>query len=179
MEPQVFHALATQARLVSIDRATTVALQRSLLPGRLGMIDGIDAAGRYVPGAEVGVGGDWYDLFALPSGRVGAVIGDVAGNGLQAAAVMSRIRSALRAYALESNDPADVLTRLDRKIQTFEPDAMATVIYACSTRPAIRPSCPSPGTCHLSSPSPAKRPGCSTCQWTCSSAPTPTPAAAP
>ncbi|NJC66659.1 SpoIIE family protein phosphatase [Planosporangium flavigriseum] len=123
-------SLATQARLASIDRATTVALQRSLLPGRLGAIDGVDVAARYVPGAEVGVGGDWYDLFALPSGHVGAVIGDVAGNGLQAAVVMSRIRSALRAYALESNDPADVLARLDRKIQLFEPDAMATVAYA-------------------------------------------------
>jgi putative methionine-R-sulfoxide reductase with GAF domain len=123
-------SLATQARLASIDRATTVALQRSLLPGRLAAIDGIEAAARYVPGAEVGVGGDWYDLFALPSGRIGAVIGDVVGNGLRAAVVMGRIRSALRAYALESDDPADVLTRLDRKIQHFEPDAMATAIYA-------------------------------------------------
>nr|WP_240942360.1 GAF domain-containing SpoIIE family protein phosphatase [Planosporangium thailandense] len=123
-------SLATQARLASIDRATTVALQRSLLPGRLGAIEGIDAAARYVPGAEVGVGGDWYDLFALPSGHIGAVIGDVAGNGLNAAVIMGRMRSALRAYALESSDPADVLTRLDRKIQLFEPDAMATVIYA-------------------------------------------------
>ena len=123
-------SLATQARLASIDRATTVALQRSLLPSGLVAIDGIDAAARYVPGAEVGVGGDWYDMFVLPSGHIGAVIGDVAGNGLRAAVVMGRIRSALRAYALESNDPADVLTRLDRKIQLFEPDAMATVIYA-------------------------------------------------
>src|SRR5439155_18215722 len=73
---------------------------------------------------------DWYDLFALPSGHVGVVIGDVAGNGLRAAVVMGRIRSALRAYALETADPADVLTRLDRKIQFFEPDAMATVAYA-------------------------------------------------
>jgi putative methionine-R-sulfoxide reductase with GAF domain len=122
--------LATQARLASIDRTTTVALQRSLLPDRLPPIDGIEAAARYVPGAEVGIGGDWYDLFALPSGHIGAVIGDVVGNGLRAAVVMGRIRSALRAYALESDDPAEVLTRLDRKIQLFEPDAMATAIYA-------------------------------------------------
>jgi sigma-B regulation protein RsbU (phosphoserine phosphatase) len=123
-------SLATQARLASIDRATTVALQRSLLPGRLNPINGIDVAARYVPGAEAGVGGDWYDLFVLPSGRIGAVIGDVVGNGLRAAVVMGRIRSALRAYALESDDPADVLTRLDRKIQYFEPGAMATAVYA-------------------------------------------------
>src|SRR5205807_2561728 len=107
-----------------------VALQRSLLPARPPMIEGFDVAARYIPGTEVGVGGDWYDLFALPSGHVGMVIGDVAGNGLRAAVVMGRIRSALRAYALETADPADVLTRLDRKIQIFEPGAMATVAYA-------------------------------------------------
>jgi putative methionine-R-sulfoxide reductase with GAF domain len=122
--------MAAQARLSRLERQTTVALQRSLLPARLPEIDGFEVAARYVPGAEVGVGGDWYDLFALPSGHVGLVIGDVAGNGLRAAVVMGRIRSALRAYALETDDPADVLTRLNRKIQIFEPDAMATAAYA-------------------------------------------------
>lgn len=123
-------ALAAEARMSRLERQTTVALQRSLLPARPPEIPGFDVAARYVPGADVGVGGDWYDMFALPSGHVGVVIGDVAGNGLRAAVVMGRIRSALRAYALESDDPADVLTRLDRKIQLFEPGAMATVAYA-------------------------------------------------
>jgi sigma-B regulation protein RsbU (phosphoserine phosphatase) len=122
--------MAAQARLLRLERQTTVTLQRSLLPARPPDVPGLDVAARYVPGAEVGVGGDWYDLFALPSGHVGVVIGDVAGNGLRAAVVMGRIRSALRAYALETADPADVLTRLDRKIQLFEPDAMATAAYA-------------------------------------------------
>jgi putative methionine-R-sulfoxide reductase with GAF domain len=123
-------SLATRARLSRLDRAATVALQRSLLPARPPRVPGLDVAARYVPGTEVGVGGDWYDLFALPSGHIGIVIGDVAGSGLRAAVVMGRIRSALRAYALETIDPADVLTRLDRKVQVFEPGAMATVIYA-------------------------------------------------
>jgi sigma-B regulation protein RsbU (phosphoserine phosphatase) len=123
-------SLATQARLSRLDRAAAVALQRSLLPSRLPPAPGLDVAARYVPGAEVGVGGDWYDLFPLPSGHTGIVIGDVAGHGLHAAVVMGRIRSALRAYALETTDPADVLSRLDRKVQLFEPDAMATVAYA-------------------------------------------------
>jgi sigma-B regulation protein RsbU (phosphoserine phosphatase) len=122
--------MAAEARLSRLERQTTVTLQRSLLPARPPDVPGLDVAARYVPGAEVGVGGDWYDLFALPSGHVGVVIGDIAGNGLRAAVVMGRIRSALRAYALETADPADVLTRLDRKIQLFEPDAMATVAYA-------------------------------------------------
>ena len=122
--------LAAQARIFRLERQTTVALQRSLLPARPPVVAGFDIAARYLPGAEVGVGGDWYDVFALPSGYVGVVIGDVAGSGLRAAVVMGRIRSALRAYALETNDPADVLTRLDNKIQFFEPDAMATAAYA-------------------------------------------------
>jgi serine phosphatase RsbU (regulator of sigma subunit) len=122
--------MAAQARMSRLERQTTIALQRSLLPARPPDIEGFQVAARYVPGAEVGVGGDWYDLFALPSGCVGVVIGDVAGNGLRAAVVMGRIRSALRAYALETDDPADVLTRLDRKIQLFEPGAMATAAYA-------------------------------------------------
>lgn len=123
-------ALATLGRLSRLDRATTLALQRSLLPSRPQPPTGFDTAARYIPGAEVGVGGDWYDLFALPSGYTGIVIGDVVGNGMRAAIVMGRIRSALRAYALETDDPADVLTRLDHKIQVFEPGAMATAIYA-------------------------------------------------
>ena len=123
-------SLAAQSRLSQLDRSAALALQRSLLPTRPPAVDGLDVAARYIPGAQVGVGGDWYDLLPLPSGHVGVVIGDVAGNGLRAAVVMGRFRSALRAYALETNDPADVLTRLDRKIQLFERDAMATAVYA-------------------------------------------------
>jgi putative methionine-R-sulfoxide reductase with GAF domain len=123
-------SMATQARLSRLDRAATLALQRSLLPAHPPEVAGLEVAARYVPGARVGVGGDWYDVFELPSGHVGVTIGDVAGSGLRAAVVMGRIRSALRAYALESVDPADVLTRLDRKIQRFEPGAMATAIYS-------------------------------------------------
>jgi phosphoserine phosphatase RsbU/P len=122
-------SLATQARLSQLDRASTLALQRSLLPSRPAPVPGFEVAARYIPGAAVGVGGDWYDVFTLPSGHIGVVIGDVAGSGLRAAVVMGRIRSALRAYSLETDDPADVLTRLDRKIQLFEPDAMATALY--------------------------------------------------
>ena len=86
-------------------------------------------AARYVPGSG-NVGGDWYDVFSLPSGHVCAVIGDVTGTGLNAAVIMGRMRSALRAYALESDDPGEVLERLSRKMRHFEPDAMASVLCA-------------------------------------------------
>jgi phosphoserine phosphatase RsbU/P len=122
-------ALATRTRLSGADRAAAVALQRSLLPPRLPALPGLDLAARYVTGAG-GVGGDWYDVFDLPSGSLCLVIGDVVGRGLHSAVVMGRLRSALRAYAIETEDPADLLSRLDRKTQHFEADAMATVICA-------------------------------------------------
>jgi phosphoserine phosphatase RsbU/P len=123
-------ALASQARERHVDRATTLALQHDLLPTRLPAVPELEFAARYVAGHDAGVGGDWYDVLPLPDGWVGVAIGDVTGRGLHAATVMGRLRSALRAYALESTDPADVLARLDRKMQHFEPGMMATVCYA-------------------------------------------------
>ena len=122
-------AAALQSLTARDDRVAAAALQRSLLPSALPLVPGAQAAARYVPGQGV-VGGDWYDVFALPSGEFGVVIGDVAGSGLPAAVVMGRMRSALRAYALETVDPGEVLDRLDRKMHHFEPGAMATVAYA-------------------------------------------------
>jgi sigma-B regulation protein RsbU (phosphoserine phosphatase) len=125
-------ALAVQAVNAQMDRATAAALQHSLLPSALPAVAGLEMAARYVPGSGH-VGGDWYDVFILPSGQVGAVIGDVAGTGLNAAVIMGRMRSALRAYALQTTDPAEVLDRLDQKMRHFEPQAMATVLYAVFT----------------------------------------------
>ena len=71
----------------------------------------------------------------LPNGGVGMVMGDVAGHGPAASVVMGRLRSALRAYSLEHDDPAEVLSRLDAKIAHFEPSAMATAIYAVTHPP--------------------------------------------
>jgi phosphoserine phosphatase RsbU/P len=122
-------ALAVRSLAAQADRAAAAALQASLVPSALPRIDGLEMAGRYVPGSGI-VGGDWYDAFSLPGGQACAVIGDVAGSGLKAAVIMGRIRSALRAYALETTDPADILGRLDRKIRHFEPDALATVACA-------------------------------------------------
>ncbi|MFI5562517.1 PP2C family protein-serine/threonine phosphatase [Amycolatopsis japonica] len=126
-------ALAAQIELSSTDRAAAAALQRSLVPARLPAVPGIQFSARYVPGTEPGVGGDWYDLFSLPGDRLGIVMGDVAGHGLNAAVIMGRLRSALRAYALESDDPAEVLSKLDRKVQHFEPGSLATVVYGLVT----------------------------------------------
>lgn len=111
-----------------------LVLQRSLLPAAPPALEGLDVAVRYLP-AEGDLGGDWYDVFTLPSGKTGFVMGDVEGHGLRAAIVMGRLRSALRAYALDHDDPAEVLQRLDRKLCYFESEISATVVYAVTEPP--------------------------------------------
>ena len=125
-------ALAVQSLMSQDDALAAVALQRSLLPTALPAVPGLGLAARYVAGSGA-VGGDWYDVFVLPDGKLGVVVGDVAGSGLEAAVIMGRMRSALRAYVLETPDPATALRMMDRKIQYFEPNAMATVLYGLYT----------------------------------------------
>jgi sigma-B regulation protein RsbU (phosphoserine phosphatase) len=123
-------SLAAQAQVSHSERAAAVAMQRSLLPGAVPPLRGLEFATRYVPGAESGLGGDWYDVFRLEGERVGIVVGDVAGHGLNAAVVMGRLRSALRAYALDWAEPNVVLAKLDRKANHFEHGTMTTISYA-------------------------------------------------
>jgi len=126
-------ALARQAAvalenavLYERERGIAETLQRSLLPDRLPEIPGVRLAARYLPGSSEAVGGDWYDVFTLPTGHVALVMGDVAGRGVWAAAVMGQLRNALRAYALEGNPPALIAERLNRLIDR---GAMATLLY--------------------------------------------------
>ena len=106
-------------------------LQRSLLPERLPQLPGLGVAARYEPAAaEAEVGGDWYDVIPIQGGRVGLVMGDVAGKGLGAASMVGRLRSALRAYALEGHDVATAVQQLNRLVWTeLEDSQMATLIY--------------------------------------------------
>jgi phosphoserine phosphatase RsbU/P len=126
---------ATQSRLLAVERAAASLLERSLLPGRLPRCPGLELAARYLTPQERSVGGDWYDLFVVPSGDLWVITGDVAGHGLPAAVVMGRIRSALRAYALVSESPEAALELTDRKVLHFEMDTMVTVVCATSAPP--------------------------------------------
>jgi len=92
-------ALAVQTMTAQDDRQAALALQRSLRPQALPAMPGLELAARYVTGSG-NVGGDWYDVFVLPSGELGIVVGDVAGSGLPAAVIMGRVRSALRAQKM-------------------------------------------------------------------------------
>ena len=111
------------------DRTAARVLQRSLLPVNPPSIEGVAISTRFVPASHSGLGGDWYDVFELPDGRLGLVMGDVTGSGLSAAVVMGRLRSTLRAYAFESSTPGEALDRLNRKFMHFEPGQMATILY--------------------------------------------------
>ena len=128
-------AAATTTRRMAIEQAAAALLERSLMPGALPRCPGLELAARYVTSESRSVGGDWYDLFTLPSGQLWIVVGDVAGHGLQAAVVMGRIRSALRAYTLLGEPPERVLELVDRKIEHFEIGAMATVICGVADPP--------------------------------------------
>jgi PAS domain S-box-containing protein len=126
-------ALAVQhARLYEREHGIVETLQRALLPTRLPQLPGVQVAARYLPGgmgSDVDVGGDWYDVFPLDDGRIGVAIGDVAGHGLRAAALMGQLRNSLRAYAIEGHPPAAVVDRLNRLVRDLEQGWMATLLY--------------------------------------------------
>jgi PAS domain S-box-containing protein len=119
------------ARVYDREHRIAETLQRSLLPERLPRLAGMAAAARYLPAAaEAEVGGDWYDVIPIPGGGVGMVMGDVAGKGLAAASMVGRLRSALRAYALEGHEPVHAVEQLNRLVWTEAEDSqMATLVY--------------------------------------------------
>jgi serine phosphatase RsbU (regulator of sigma subunit) len=127
-----------RARMHEREHRQVVSLQEAILPKRLPQLDGVDAAFRYIPGSlDTEVGGDWYDLFGFPDGRIGLVVGDVIGKGITAAAGMGRVRAALRALAFTDPSPAAVLTGLDRLFDATEnAESLTTVVYAVLDPPS-------------------------------------------
>ncbi|MCG5219553.1 SpoIIE family protein phosphatase [Streptosporangium sp. KLBMP 9127] len=123
-------ALAVErATLFEREHRTAETLQRSLLPDSLPVVPGLVLAQRFRSGSRhVQVGGDWYDAFVLQDGRVAAVVGDVMGKGVKAAAGMGRIRNAMRALALTNPPPAAVLTGLDRVFEATEEEEQVTTL---------------------------------------------------
>jgi PAS domain S-box-containing protein len=125
-------ALALErATLYEREHTTAETLQRSLLPDRLPTVPGIILEARCMPVTRnMEIGGDWYDAFRLPDGRLAVAAGDVMGKGLTAAAGMGRVRNALRALALTDPRPAAVLAGLDRLfLATEQEEQVTTVAY--------------------------------------------------
>ena len=120
-------------RLFERERRIAQELQRSLLPKRLPDVAGVALGARYEPGENgTAVGGDWYDAIALPSGRVALAIGDVVGRGIEAAATMGQMRSALRAILMQADDTGKMADRLNRFTLALGSDEaiMTTVVLA-------------------------------------------------
>ncbi len=118
------------ARLYERERTTADALQRAMLPAQLPLLPDIRFSASYSAASESQrVGGDFYDAFALPDGRVAVAIGDVTGHGLEAAVVMGEIRQALRAASFESADPSAILDRASRLLIASGRTVFVTAIF--------------------------------------------------
>jgi anti-sigma regulatory factor (Ser/Thr protein kinase) len=111
------------------ERELTEGLQRSMLPSLGPEIPGMQVTARYIPtGGGLQVGGDWYDMIPLPSGRFALAMGDVQGHDVRAAGLMGQLRIALRAYASEGHRPDAVLTRASRFLHGITHDDQMTDI---------------------------------------------------
>ena len=112
-------------------RAVADQLQQSLLPDRLPRVPGLGLAARSRPGdPSHQVGGDWYDVLNLPSGKVGLVVGDVVGHDVAAAAAMGQIRAALRSVAAFESSPGAVLARVNDIADIYDVTELTTCLYA-------------------------------------------------
>ena len=118
------------ARRFEHHRDIAETLQRALLT-ELPATPGLRLAARYLPATHgLNIGGDWYDAFRQPDGSLITVIGDVTGHGLHAAVMMSQLRTALRAYAVDGGSPGTLLTRLHTFLHHLQPDLYATAVIA-------------------------------------------------
>ncbi|MDQ0792131.1 SpoIIE family protein phosphatase [Streptomyces sp. B1I3] len=109
------------ARRYTRERATALALQRSLLPSRSAPQRAVEVTSRYVPSTVgAGIGGDWFDVIPLSGARVALVVGDVVGHGIHASATMGRLRTAVRALAEVDLAPEELLTQLDDLVMKLD-----------------------------------------------------------
>ncbi|MCA1217094.1 SpoIIE family protein phosphatase [Streptomyces sp. 8L] len=119
-----------RARLYDKEHAVAVGLQRAMLPARIPEVEGLATAAQYQPSSNgQEVGGDWYDVVAVPNGTIGLVVGDVEGHDIDASAVMGQLRTALRAYASEGHPPSSVLARASAFLAELETERLATCVY--------------------------------------------------
>ncbi len=118
------------ARLYAREHLVAETLQRSMLPEVVD-VPGLDIWSFYAPGVQhAQIGGDWYDVLRIQDGTVGLVIGDVVGHDIEAASAMGQLRSVVRAYSADGDDPAAVLMRVDQLVGGMRITRSASLVYA-------------------------------------------------
>ncbi|MFF1450107.1 SpoIIE family protein phosphatase [Streptomyces sp. NPDC058274] len=119
------------ARMYTYQENVAETLQDSMLPQVAPRMAGCDIATRYLPGARLGrVGGDWFDTIKLPGSRTALVVGDVMGHGLNSAAMMGQLRTAVQTMATMETPPAQLLRNLDDLARRLGENYLATCLYA-------------------------------------------------
>lgn len=126
LEGRAARILAEQA--LAREHHVAATLQLSLLPDGLPQMPGVRLGARYAPAVNL-IGGDWYDAFRLPGGRLGVAIGDVVGHGIDAAATAVQLRNALRGAALEDPHPGVVMGRLNDLAHAMPLAAFSSAAY--------------------------------------------------
>jgi serine phosphatase RsbU (regulator of sigma subunit) len=110
-------------------RAAVDALHHVLLPAEVPDVPGWEVGACYVPfTASPTVGGDWWDGLVLPDGRVALTVGDVAGHGVPAVAVMGQLRNTMRSHLVAGLDPAESLAELSALLDWTDRAAHATAV---------------------------------------------------
>ncbi len=125
-------ATAELARELEQQRHAVQVLNEVLIRPDFPSVPGIEMSARYLAADDAaGIGGDWYDSFLVPDGRLLVAVGDVTGHGIPAARLMAKLRHATRAYAVRSLPPDEVLAALDDFVNHFSRDEqLATVQLA-------------------------------------------------
>ncbi|WP_055697937.1 SpoIIE family protein phosphatase [Streptomyces silaceus] len=119
------------ARMYTYQESVADTLQDSMLPHIQPRMSGCDIATRYLPGTLLGrVGGDWFDSVKLPGARTALVVGDVMGHGLNSAAMMGQLRTAVQTMAALDLPPEQLLRNLDDLAQRLGEHYLATCLYA-------------------------------------------------
>lgn len=122
------------ARLYAREHTLAETLQRSMLPEQAGVAD-LDVWSYYAPNLDhAQVGGDWYDVLQIDADTVGLVVGDVVGHDVEAAASMGQLRSVVRAYSYDGDEPGTVLMRVDQLVSGMRIPRSASMVYATLTR---------------------------------------------
>ncbi|MER6382877.1 SpoIIE family protein phosphatase [Streptomyces sp. NPDC001250] len=119
------------ARMYTYQENVADTLQDSMLPQVTPRMAGCDVATRYLPGTRLGrIGGDWFDTVKLPGSRTALVVGDVMGHGLNSAAMMGQLRTAVQTMAAMETPPAQLLRNLDDLARRLGDTYLATCLYA-------------------------------------------------